>query len=876
MPRTRAQRLAHPSPPAAASGDADVALVEDAPPSASDGSGLADGSADANGSGSSGSNRKARRLGKQAPRGVPPMPSTPSEMDIDAFLAGGFKEMTPSHSPIPSKVTGDKRRSASPKTPPHREKPADSSSESMSESDDSDSEDNQPSTSMANHRKELEALKQKDPEFYAYLQSNDVELLNFGEGDDDEDDDDDDAAPAPPKSKSKSSSKSKTSSSKEQKSKKKRARQQEENLDDSDEGDDEDEDEHADAPPSSQSQKISTSLVNQWATSATKDGSLAALKRLIGAYRLACVQGSAGHGPKNGKKAKNKKKRRRMDDDDDDDDDDAELLQASDSSDAFASQQTSGLAIMRTLEVARAAFDAVLLGVDTSTKKKKEKLDDDHVQLRNALTSSSRYAKAKPLLRTFLGNTLRWLREGSDERVLDAAYRSLGSCATHLSLFPRLLKKTTRAALAHFSGDADVPRVACFLFLRRLAPAYPATESGGADGGHAALLRATFRSFASKAAFHNSTTAPTLEFMSKAIGELVRQHPAACYAPIFTCVKELAMTLRKALEAKTKEAYADVCSWQFVHAISCWSRCLADLANDRDARALEPLVHPVAQLLLGAVRAAPSTMRFAPMRLRLCDECHVLASAYGRYAPVGSVVCEVLSLPEMRKAASDSTGVGRGGGAPSVHAVLRVSAQHAVSASYQREVVESAFCLLSVHLSAWSHTAGFPELSHGLASEVRKFRKVAKAERFRTLATKLLRAIDTTSQGVQRRRAMEEELRPGDAAALATFVASAPRGGDEGALDVLAKEWGAAAERRRKALLAKQVGGRGSQAEEEEEEEEEQEDVEEEDVEEEEEEEEEEEDNEEEGDVVDDDDDEDEDVVEDFVFDDDDDDDDDD
>ena len=46
------------------------------------------------------------------------------------------------------------------------------------------------------HRLSLAALKEKDPEFYKYLEENDKALLDFGEDDDDEEEDDDETAEA--------------------------------------------------------------------------------------------------------------------------------------------------------------------------------------------------------------------------------------------------------------------------------------------------------------------------------------------------------------------------------------------------------------------------------------------------------------------------------------------------------------------------------------------------------------------------------------------------------------------------------------------------------------------------------------------------------
>nr|CDI56451.1 related to excision repair protein RAD4 [Melanopsichium pennsylvanicum 4] len=56
------------------------------------------------------------------------------------------------------------------------------------------------------HAEDLEKLKEKDPEFYAYLQENDKELLEFGQDSDDGEEDDEDREEAEKPSKAKASS----------------------------------------------------------------------------------------------------------------------------------------------------------------------------------------------------------------------------------------------------------------------------------------------------------------------------------------------------------------------------------------------------------------------------------------------------------------------------------------------------------------------------------------------------------------------------------------------------------------------------------------------------------------------------------------------
>nr|WDD38977.1 nucleolar complex protein 2-like protein [Fagopyrum tataricum] len=115
------------------------------------------------------------------------------------------------------------------------------------------------------HKKHLETLKEKDPEFYQYMLENDKEILEFSDDDDlDEEEDDDEA-----------------------------------DMDDSEVQDDEDgddEDFETEDVVSKKGEKRSKStitmdMVESWGVAAKEQGKIGAVRSLLKAYRIACHHG---------------------------------------------------------------------------------------------------------------------------------------------------------------------------------------------------------------------------------------------------------------------------------------------------------------------------------------------------------------------------------------------------------------------------------------------------------------------------------------------------------------------------------------------------------------------------------------------------------
>lgn len=107
-----------------------------------------------------------------------------AEMNVDDFFAGGFDIADPAANKKKVKKDVSPKIGKRKRSEPQEEEEEESSSgdEDVAESQDEDGGSEVSELDDAEtHKKDIEALKQKDPEFYKYLQENDAELLEFGD-----------------------------------------------------------------------------------------------------------------------------------------------------------------------------------------------------------------------------------------------------------------------------------------------------------------------------------------------------------------------------------------------------------------------------------------------------------------------------------------------------------------------------------------------------------------------------------------------------------------------------------------------------------------------------------------------------------------------
>uniref|UniRef100_A0A7N0UF79 Nucleolar complex protein 2 n=1 Tax=Kalanchoe fedtschenkoi TaxID=63787 RepID=A0A7N0UF79_KALFE len=147
-----------------------------------------------------------------------------------------------------------------------------------------------------------------------------------------------------------------------------------------------------------------------------------------------------------------------------------------------------------------------------------------------------------------------------------------------------------------------------------------------------------------------------------------------------------------------------------------------------------------------------------------------IAASTRTFIPISMLLLDMLEMKELNR-----TPTGGAGKAIDMRIVLKVDKSVVKTRSFQEACVYSVIEELGEHLSQWSYSVAFFELSFIPAARLRNFCKSTKVERFRKETTRLIRQIEANSKFTNARRASISFL-PNDPAA-SSFLEDEKTGG---------------------------------------------------------------------------------------------------
>ncbi|KAK9314173.1 Noc2p family-domain-containing protein [Lipomyces starkeyi] len=273
---------------------------------------------------------------------------------------------------------------------------------------------------------------------------------------------------------------------------------------------------------------------------------------------------------------------------------------------------------------------------------------------RTIATTNKKYQQLAPVLKSLSANLLRLLSDLSEPKTVTAVLIAGEKLLPYFASFRRFVKQFIKAVVDVWSTAPDEStRLMAWVVIRSAA------EFG--DKGMLELCMKTSYAGMIKNCRHTSIhTIPLINFMKNTAATLYALDREVAYQTAFDYIRQLAIHLRNSVVHKTKDSYKAVYNWQYIHSLDFWRRVLSlqcDTAKEEKEgkeSALRPLIYPLVQLILGAMRLIPAAQYF-PLRFTLFRSLIDLSRDADVYIPLLPTITELLTSTAITRSGKPST-----------------------------------------------------------------------------------------------------------------------------------------------------------------------------------------------------------------------------
>lgn len=562
-----------------------------------------------------------------------------SKMSVDEFFQSGFELPEKKNLPTSASKTKDskhqlgkrKREAAQPDTNVE-------SDLSSSVEDQTIFSDAEPSSGeedgLETHKDDLDALAEKDPDFYKYLQENDAELLDFA----------DDL----------NLSEVDKLSEGDEAIKKKRPKSKKSTASDADNDGQE--------SASNGTQEITIDVLKKWHVALSEQHSLRAMHQVVLAFRAGVYIND-----NDGKEHKY----------------------------SILNPDVYHQLLVIALEHVPTVLAHHLPAKESSSGKVR------------IATDSKKYRTLTPLLKSHSTSINHLLENLSDAPTIKLTLSSLLPLLPYLLSFKKVVKSIIKTTVNIWSDSSsnEATRITAFLIIRRLAIIGDASL-------RESVLKTTYQGLVRGSRTTNTHTLVGINLMKNSAAELWGLDPNIGYTTGFTYIRQLAVHLRSSITQPTKDSYKAIYNWQYTHSLDFWSRVLSSHCSPQQnpqlktpfASPLHPLIYPLVQITLGALRLIPTPIYF-PLRFHLTRALLRLSLTTNTYIPLAPSLLEVLTSPELSKPPKPSTLKPL-----DFNTTLRAPKAYLRTRVYQDGLGAEISSLLTEFFACWAKHIAFPEL----------------------------------------------------------------------------------------------------------------------------------------------------------------------
>jgi len=369
-------------------------------------------------------------------------------------------------------------------------------------------------------------------------------------------------------------------------------------------------------------------------------------------------------------------------------------------------------------------------------------------------TEGKKFKTLSLLLKTYTSSIMHLLRTLSDDGTLKLTLSAITPVLPYLLSFKKLVKALAKSVVNFWAqpSSSESTKITAFLVLRRLVVI-------GDKGIRETVLKAVYQGLIQGCRVTNANTIQGINLMKNSAAELWGIDPTIGYTTAFTFIRQLAIHLRNSIVNNKNDSFRIVYNWQYTHSLDFWSCVLAEHCSPlKEAETgkesqLRPLIYPLVQVTLGALRLIPTAIYF-PLRFHLIRSLLRTSRATGTYIPLASALLEVLNSAEMKKPPKPSTLK-----AFDFSIAYKAPKSYLRTRVYQDGVGDQIVELLGEYFLLWSTSIAFPELALPVIIQLKRWLKAARSKTTGNKNQKLVASLVLLVQKLEANAKFIEEKR---------------------------------------------------------------------------------------------------------------------
>ncbi|KAI9482778.1 MAG: Noc2p family-domain-containing protein [Benjaminiella poitrasii] len=359
------------------------------------------------------------------------------------------------------------------------------------------------------------------------------------------------------------------------------------------------------------------------------------------------------------------------------------------------------------------------------------------------------WSKLEKTIRLFLNNCVRFLRELSEDEIIQYVLEQLEPCTLYFGPFSKLSREYLRVLLDRWADVAlsEETRHQCYKAIRQLGTtAIDANRKNYMPN----VLKGVYLIFANRSTKINEASLPIIQQMLEEAADIYTVDPNLSYEHATVYVRQLADHLKKAKKQKTVESFKQIYTWQYVSCLDFWANVINVTCDPTvgENSPLQALVHPLVEVTLHTMRLNP-TPQFLPLRIHLIRTLTGLVDATGYYIPLAPFLFEILSsdifksnrLPQQDLPEFDW----------SLH--LKIPKSYLQSKNYQDAAFNVMYDCIIDFYACHGLSIAFPELAIPALDKLKEYLVKMKGTRFVKSIRTLVERMETHKNFIEQKRA---------------------------------------------------------------------------------------------------------------------------